>query len=542
MTENEAISIHAKQFGTKTARSIAEIQQSVNNMADVLVFLEVLGYDEAFVKKNGFESMHQLAEFVYEFVDVYDDKSRISAPFLSVPRMTSRIAEGLSMVFPWIGALALLFLTGVSLWMAWGLPADVTTVFLGGVFLGLILTEGLMQNFQRLFSFYYSQTNVGEVKRSIKRHFALAGVILFAAVAGIYILSALLGMPFDLATIAAISTTTVALHRLSYVILYVLKKLTHLVVSYAGAFLVLGLVYFLLAPSVADSSTRYFAALGAAFAVLSGFAVYHYYKIMGQSSTSIVSRGAPHFYSPLTVNDNTIASRFSVQLRECLPFFVFGTSYFAILFGDRIISWVFNPITTTAGGIALPISFNSVYHVGADLALIVMLPAILIQYVLAAPIYVLVHNRAISLKVSEKRKIDQFIRHTYARIIVASVLASSIVALAMNLYSPQIMTMLGGTEPSARILIYASAGGVLLTAFGANSLFMIFLGRMRELAICSVLSAVIVLAGGVFAATYGFEYIVLAYLAGSSVAALSSTIVMARTMKDASSRLFSKYV
>jgi hypothetical protein len=276
--------------------------------------------------------------------------------------------------------------------------------------------------------------------------------------------------------------------------------------------------------------------------VLSAFAVYHYYKIMGQSSTSIVSKGAPHFYSPLTVNDKTIESRFSVQLWECLPFFAFGTSYFAILFGDRVISWLYNPISTIIGEITLPISFNSAYHAGADMALIVMLPAILVQYVMAAPIYILVHNRSISLKVSEKHKIDQFLRHSYVRIIVASVVTASIVAIGLNLLGTQIMTMLGGTELSTRILMYSSAGAVLLSAFGANSLFMIFLGKLKELAVVSALSAIVVLAGGVFAATYGFENIVLAYLGGTAIAALSSTIVVARTMMDASSSLFSRYV
>jgi hypothetical protein len=104
------------------------------------------------------------------------------------------------------------------------------------------------------------------------------------------------------------------------------------------------------------------------------------------------------------------------------------------------------------------------------------------------------------------------------------------------------MTMLGGTELSTRILMYSSAGAVLLSAFGANSLFMIFLGRLKELAVVSALSAIVVLAGGVFAATYGFENIVLAYLGGTAIAALSSTIVVARTMMDASSSLFSRYV
>ncbi|HEX2557277.1 MAG TPA: hypothetical protein VHK86_03050, partial [Nitrososphaera sp.] len=69
------ISRDARVFAAKTARSIAEIQQSVNNMADVLVFLEVLGYDDRTAEKNGFANLHELAKYVYNFVDAYDDRN-----------------------------------------------------------------------------------------------------------------------------------------------------------------------------------------------------------------------------------------------------------------------------------------------------------------------------------------------------------------------------------------------------------------------------------------------------------------------------------
>ena len=327
----------ARRFGAKTARSIAEIQQSVNNMADVLVFLEVLGYDEPLVRKNGFLSMRHLADYVYDFVDVYDDKGRISTPIVPIPKSTTRVVEALTMVFPWIGALALLFLTGVSLWMAWGLPLDVTTMFIGGVFLGLILTEGLVQSFQRLCSFYYSQTNIGEVKRSVKRHFAMIGLFLSCATAGIYASSSLAGIPSELATIAVISMVTVAIHRLSFVIMYVMKRFVQIAVAYGGAFLVLIMVYYLLPNLSTDNTSRYFAALGAAFGILSAFSAWNHYKVMGQKSATLVSKRAPHFYSPLTVNDDTISSRFGVQLWESLPIFGYGTFFFLLLFRNKSI-------------------------------------------------------------------------------------------------------------------------------------------------------------------------------------------------------------
>jgi hypothetical protein len=539
------ISRESRVFATKTARSIAEIQQSVNNMADVLVFLEVLGYDDRTAKKNGFDNLQELAKYVYNFVDAYDEKRPdASGSFaVEVPSTKKRLAESLSMIFPWLGSLVLLFVAGVSLWMAWGLPADVTTAFLAGVFLGLVVTEGLLQNYSRLFSFYYSQTNIGEVKRSIKRSYALAGVILSGTVAALYGAAALANVPLELATIAAVSTVTISLHRVSYVILYALKKLAHLGVSYTIAFAALAGVFFLAQGAIPDITVRYFAALGSAFAVLSGFATYHHYRIMGQSSTSIVAKNAPHFYSPLTVNDNTITSRFGVQLLECLPYFLYGTFYFVLLFADRAVSWFFNPATvTTANGTILPLSFNSVYHIGADLALVIILPAAIMQYVITSPIYALVHNRAITLKVSESKKIDWFLQYSYRKLMAASIAISIAGAVVLNLAAPIIIGELGGSEASLRILAFASAGAVFLSMFAANGVFMIFLGKAKALAQVAMVSALIVAVGGILLAQHGFENAVIAYLAATVFAGMASTVVMRIAIRKAGSLLFARYI
>jgi hypothetical protein len=190
----------------------------------------------------------------------------------------------------------------------------------------------------------------------------------------------------------------------------------------------------------------------------------------------------------------------------------------------------------------LPISFNSVYHIGADLALVILLPAMLVQYVIAAPIYVLVHNRAINIKVSEKNKIDQFLQHSYRRLLLSSIFVSVVAAVLLNLFSGEIMNILGGTDASARILLFASAGSVFLSVFGANSLYMIFLGRVKDLGLIAFVSAFVVAAGGIFAGQYGFENVVMAYVAGAAIAAIASCAVMASTIREAGSWLFSRYV
>src|SRR5919197_3073110 len=108
LQSNKEVPREARVFASKTARSIAEIQQSVNNMADVVVFLEVLGYDEDLIRKNGFDNMHDLAKHVYDCVDVFDEKHNATSAQMVVPGTGKRIVEGLSMAYPWLGALALL--------------------------------------------------------------------------------------------------------------------------------------------------------------------------------------------------------------------------------------------------------------------------------------------------------------------------------------------------------------------------------------------------------------------------------------------------
>jgi len=161
------ISWDERLFVQKAARSIAEIQPNVNNIADVVVFLEVLGYDSGSIIKNGFENAYELASYVYDFIDYYDrdgriiKKEEIVKSFLNpIPSTKRRITEGLGYASPMLASLVILYITGFSLWMAEKLPADIIIAFIAGVFLGLIFTEGPIQVFNRLFSFYYSQSNI----------------------------------------------------------------------------------------------------------------------------------------------------------------------------------------------------------------------------------------------------------------------------------------------------------------------------------------------------------------------------------------------
>ena len=533
----------ARIFAQKVARSIVEVQPNVNNLADIIVLLEVLGYSKNTLMKYGFKDFYEFAKHIFGFIDAYDDADKNKEEFLKsfytiIPDTKHRIVEGLSLIFPWLGSLLLLFVFGISLWMAWGLPITITTAFVTGIFLGLVITEGALQIFNRLFTFYHTQNNLCEIKRIIKRNYILISFIIAASVGALYVIAAIVHIPYSLVNVSAISTITISLHRTSYMIIYALKKIKHLIFGYCSAFAALLSVYYLLPSFIPEVSTRYFMALSTAFVVLSILAIYHHYKIISKKSESVVTSEMPHFFRPISVTDKTIMSRFSIQLWETIPYFLFGTFYFCMLFTDRILSWIFNPMAS----LGLPMEFNSVYHAGADLALLVIFSTSIIQYVLTGPIYSQIGNMTIDHKVSEMKKINAFLQQRYKRLLTISVISAIMTAVILNFAAPVIVFHAGGSQISIKVLHIASISNIFLSVFTANSMFITFLNRVKMIAIIAIAGTAIVGIGGTILSQLGFENIVFSYLGATIMAAITSTLYARKIMKNAGNILFSKYV
>lgn len=521
-----------------------QIQQGVNNLADIVVFLEVLGYNKELVEKYGFENLYDLAQHVYDFIDSYydkeQDKESMQLRAAPIPSQRQRLAEGLGMIFPWLGSLLLLFITGVSLWMALFLPKEITTLFVGGVFLGLLIMEGPMQAFHRLFTFHYEQGNLGEVKRVMKRCYLEVALILSAVTLIIIAASTLLGVPYHLAGVTIVSVVTVSLHRASYMVIFALKKIKHLITAYTSAFLTITVVYMFGDAVIPVDSTRYFVALGIAFAILSVFSIIHHHKMMAKKSLVVVTGNTPHFYNPGTVTDTTISSRFSIQLWETMPHFLFGTMYFVMLFADRVLSWIYNPDILPGSGKF--IEFNTAYHTGVDMGLLVMLTAAMIQYVMMAPIHIRINNLILTLKIDEARKIDDFIRGQYIQLVLYSLISSAATAFVMVFFAPQISTYLGGTEKTVMLLQLASISNVFISLFIANNMFLSLLNKTKQLVCLVSISAAIVIVGGLILGKSGFENIVVAYLISAMFSFIVSTVYVNKSMKNAGNIFFSRYV
>lgn len=537
LPQDAQLSVQSRTFAEKAARSVSELQYGVNNVADVVVFLEILGYDDRVASQNGFEDLMHLAKYVYPFLDHYENPkdvpqwSYIEDP---APGRRQRLSEALAMYAPWLGALVMLNVTGFSLWMAQVLPSDITIAFVAGVFAGLILTEWPLQVYSRTFFMYYEQKNIGEVKRSVRRSYALAAIILSIFCVVAFALAAFTNIPLNLAYITIAAAVAVAVHRLSFNIVYLLKKIRVVFAAYALAFALLAGTFYVL-PEVTDVgvTTRYFASLGAAFIVLSAFAAYYHVRLPFGNRPRLAEGSAPEFYRHPSTTTNTLASRYSVQLWEALPFSVYGVFYFVMLFGDRVLSWIYNPYAIIAiNGTFLPMMFNPEYHVGADVALLALVPVIIIQYVIMAPVYTLVHNSSLKLKISEIKNMDSTIKNVYRNLVVFSLAASLFSVAMLHNFGPEIMSIFRGSELSFVVMRYASIASISVSLFTANAVMMMLLNRAKIPAILALAGGAMVLAGGVFTVQYGIENLAIAYLGASTAVAVASFVFVYRLLKN----------
>lgn len=536
------ISQEARLFTQKVARSIVEIQPNVNNAADIVVLLEVLGYRKETVTGYGFKDFYDLANYIYEFIDSYDTPDKNNEKFvkaftMKIPNLHKRMLEGIAMIFPWLASLSILFITGISLWMAWRMPIQITTAFVSGVFFGLIITEGPLQVFNRLFSFYHAQGNMGEVKRLLKRSYLLVASILLTALVLLWAFSYFEKVPPIFVMIITISASTVSLHRTSYMIIYALKKIGILITSYSVAFGCLLTTYYFAGSLVPDSVNRYFVGLVLAFAALSIFAISEHHKLAKISPTTITDK--PHFYNPISKTDKTIKSKFRIQVWETLSYLLFGTFYFSMMFTDRILSWIYNPLVSSLH-VGLPMIFNTVYHSGADMALIVLFPTSIIQYIVMTPIFLEINNICVVTKISQVKNISNYLEKKYKKLFLISLLVSISTAFILNFIIN--MSDVGLSEISIRILLIASIGNIFLALFAANSLFLMLLNKTKNLAIISIVSTIIVATLGIVLGQQKFENIVFAYLSSSIFGSIISTVYVRKIIKNSGSTLFARFV
>ena len=277
---------------------------------------------------------------------------------------------------------------------------------------------------------------------------------------------------------------------------------------------------------------------------LSIIPAYRHYRLFGGKIpfAKVSVAELPKFYSATSGYEYTVKSRFGIQIWENLSFLIYGVFYFILLFGDRIISWFYTPgVLIASNGVALPLIFNSAYHVGADLALFTIIPGAIYQFLVLSPFQTQINNMALALKISNISLLNDFIRVTYKKMIFFSLLIGLIFAGLLIVFGPYIIHFLGGNDITINILRVSSLGCVFLSVFAGNAAVLIFLNRGKYLVLITVISAIALVSLGMHFGTYGYGNIVYAYLIATALAASSSSAYILKIIGNASSILFAKY-
>ncbi|MDE1829670.1 MAG: hypothetical protein KGI25_05045 [Thaumarchaeota archaeon] len=539
--EMETLPRDARIFAEKAARTIIEAQDNIESVTDIAILLEIMGVTKDELEQNGFEDIYDLSVYINDFVEFYEvkhDESEVISSFLvKVPSKKKRAIESMAMIFPWIASLALFLVSGVSLWMVSGLPAEDITALMVGVFLGIFITQGPLEVFQRLFVMNHNQLNTSAAKRTMKRNFLCISSILTVTSFLLVLSGYMLDISPDLVLLSVVSLVTVSLHRASYMIVYALRKLKILVVSYSAALAILFLTYYLAWIIIPDTLERYLLALGLAFLSLTVSAVYAYYKTFNSSSKH---EAHPSFYKSPKGISNTIKARFLVQMLDSVSYYFLGTFLFIIMFGDRLISWLFNPDLDSTKT-SLPLLFNTTYHSGADPAMMVFLATSITQYMIMSGFYEELSNITLENKTTQIDRVDKFLKKRYRKLILLSLATSCFVAFILNYLGPDIMMQLGASDLSLDILTISSIGNVFISIFVANIMFATFMNKVKGLAIIAMFAALILVIGGLSLAQDGFGNTVYAYLASAFVAALLSSLYVMRTIKKAASIYFARF-
>jgi hypothetical protein len=404
--------------------------------------------------------------------------------------------------------------------------------------MGLVVSEGCLHAFGRLFSFYLRQDNLGEARRVLRRCYKLSFTIiglgslvaLFAAIT--------LEVPYLLIAVLLGGYLAVAAHRIGYMMRYVMRPISEIILSYAAALVAAPSIYLLASTFVPDVSIRVLVGLGAAFAALIIPAVYDNRNFFRMTTAFRAPKEVLHFFAPASIGDETLESRPRVQVWETLPNFLFGTFSVLMVLLDRVVSWVFN--ASANGNQAFLV--NRFYDAGADTALILLLPALAVAYILMAPVQREVRNAVLELSASEMEKINRLLRVRYKKVLIATIVTSVLGLLVLDALSGRIVAYFGGSEASAWILSEAAIANVFVAVFLANSLFLSSLKRVKVLAVTSILCTLIIGGGGSLLAQSGFQNIVLAYLVSSITATLISSLYVRGILTKSGSIFLAKYL
>jgi len=497
------------------AKTVLQIDDKVGDYLGVAVILEVLGITDGIAQRYGFVDRFSLAKKLIEIIDYY--RGRGETVESREAKLAEQIREALKLYIhgilygsPWLLMTLALLSTEVALWSIRGATIMFATMVGLATFLSLIVSSAVQPVFVRKMLFYLHQAMYKLVVRVVEIYFAVGLLVVASASLLLYYLNFFLRLyPMEWFSLFILYFTALSMLWLAIAPLYAFRKYVILVAIFAGIIILNNFLVKSLGSSLSP-----FQPYGLYFAILAS-AVYTFTYLYLKEKA--LERYKPE-YNDLKVK----LPRLSFMVLPGLPYALAGALYFILLFMDRLVVWSMSPS-------AYPLWFNLDYEVGANLALLMLIPVFgaLNHSVLSLYREIVEsgeHVEARHVKLYRLRVRDRYF--ACLRSITASSLISLAVLYFLLLQQPQpFFGLIPVSRQSLFVFILAGLGNFFIAIFLANSMLHNYLYK-PGISILTLAAAIAgnLLVGFTLSRLYGFEYAAFGYLAGCLLAALLSTI------------------
>ena len=500
------------------ARTVCDVESRLKDRLETAVILEALGYKDEDAREHGFRNLFDLAEGVRRVATPYAWEE----PLREAPRKRESgfrlYLAGMFYNLGWVIMLIALFLGGQSLWAAKDMPVAVSTAVGLGVVLGLVCTGGVQQFAAWKLIYYHLQGNDPLARFVMRRSLLWGGLVVLAAMAGFAVLAvAVIGLPPSMAALGATYLGMIGAYRLAVTPVYAMKKFVALLVSSLAALAAMFTAYPLLTMAGVDRTTAVVASQLLGLGALLGTSLLFLYWFVFQEKEEERKPEDPPFYSlpekPTKVNP----PRFWVLAYDGLPYLLYGTMYFVFLFGDRLVSWF-------GGAGPFAVNYNSTYHIGVDIALLVLVPITAVKFPLIYRLseYLEASSKDTAVPDTEafSRKVARFHRGLSLRVL----LAATVFTLLAGTFADGIVGFAGGMAESVAVFRYALVGIVLFSLFLSNAVFAMAFRRVMAMGVLLLVASGMNYAlSGFFAVSFGPMAAVAGFVLASLFLAVTSS-------------------
>lgn len=490
---------------------------------EIAALLESMGWnDERAARTFGVENVFELAALLWDM----SKSNVIFTPFAKVEKMGLRktlitmvehFLRGVIFALPMAVSVFAMITLRFSLWSYEDLAVDVATGIAIGTILSFVTMGGFAQAIARR-GFFYMIQGYYKMARKVTFHFIMLGTLACLALSGLLLVTNVLIklFPFDMIMIIILYYFFLNTIWLSVTVMYILRK----EIVFTGLIIVgIFIVYLLFSRLHIPILLSQLSALLLVSLMAIGAALYFFKREEKKAERGMEPR----------------LPKMSVTLYNVMPYFLYGLTYFAFLFVDRIIAW-----SVDTAFLPYFIWFRGDYELGLDFSLLVLIIPMGINEVVLSKLMLDIQAsqkgyRGHEIKRMNRKYMTEYFIRAFLIFIIALASAFFVyhfVAWVMDDFNPEMGAVIYKNPVTHFVFVCSLLAYVLLSVALMNAVTLFSLSQPGKV-VQAIWPAFVVniTVGFVLSRWFEFHFAVIGLIAGSLVFLIASTYQVTGVLK-----------